>query len=319
MANASGKPPFRPMDQDVLINSPNPGDSVAVPLTGAVPVTGTFNSATCTAVFVKIYPSTATIPTSPPPNDNTVIRFDKTGGATSFSGNVPAAAAGMGIASAVDNQLVAWSQLTDSQGAKTFGSSETIKIKIYLQSTQGNVLVGAKACIWFAWTLEDLLSAGPSNLSGEAGDAYRPVPLIRPSDATSLTLTAVTDPPGSTWAHTDDGTDASGPEGISKAVKLENPAYQDPTLLSDHIIEMQADGSPVPPASSAPVVVRLNRLIGLWGTDHATPAVVIDIGPSRAFQAGDMIGGATRLFLAFHDGHQWTNNVGQVKVTAIWS
>ncbi|ADB14966.1 hypothetical protein Psta_0271 [Pirellula staleyi DSM 6068] len=149
----------------------------------------------------------------------------------------------------------------------------------------------ATYCLWFAWAPEGV--AGPD---GETvNNTYRPI-AIDIEGAVSLEITA--NPADLWWHHPGNSSNAGG---LNDERGLENSAYRSATYQSENIL---------------PLTARLNELVSMQGTQDIPTSEVIQerVGLGCVQNVGaDM----TRLFLGFHDGRQWTNNGGLVRVTVV--
>ena len=150
--------------------------------------------------------------------------------------------------------------------------------------------IKAKYCLWFAYA--------PSNIDGPEGEKtdsnYMPLEV----DLTNVAELTVTATPADMWSHHPGNDSNAG--GINDERNLENEAYKSATYNSENIGKLKA---------------RLNLLVGLLG-DENPPTVEreqIEIGLEKDISIDNV--NDTRLFLGFHDGRQWSNNSGAVRVT----
>ncbi len=176
------------------------------------------------------------------------------------------------------------------------------------------VPVRADCCLWlvFAPAMTELPTFH------ETVEDYFPVPLIVPDDngldsITRVKLAAKNDAED-VWSHDNGGhtTDADGRMDTG-AVPL-NPAYQaeycDAGIGSNVI---------------AGATLRLNQLVALWeypagDQTAANPTQELGIGLTETTLNVATAGHArpVRLHLAFHDGFEWSNNTGEVRVEVTW-
>jgi hypothetical protein len=172
-----------------------------------------------------------------------------------------------------------------------------------------SVDVSAKCCLWFAWAPPASPLSEPEGGPAGEDDTYRPVALPVPSAARSAALT-VGD--GIWWHHDADGrrSGANGLDGTNGLPNdqrsLERQEYRSPNYNSEGITPLNA---------------HLNKLVGIWEIGGQAP---LASSPTDQVEIGQNPGsiavppGATKLFLGFHDGRQWTNNDGSVSVALEW-
>jgi len=163
-------------------------------------------------------------------------------------------------------------------------------------SSVSTVTLTAKQCIWFSWVPSGSFT-GPE---GESGVAYRPFQL----DVSEISSIKVRQLSGS-WGHSPDAARQSGADGLNgsgfpplpnDSRSLENNAYKSSTYNSANI---------------QPINTNLNKLVGMLGIDSGTTASQFIVGSWSNIVVPI---GTKWLFLAFHDGHQWTNNQGEISV-----
>ena len=278
------------------------GDSIqAVGVQGvvAVSVDCKGNPATFSA-FAKVLVDDGTAPGNLDPNAWDVFPLSRVGQTTEFSHPAVFVAAAARAANGLANRVF----VKGSDGTNTFTESQPFKARVE-SANFANLTVEASRSIWFAWAPRNYL--GPASNGAEVfevreqGDAFRPFPLIVPQDANNVVVTAA-----GTWAHIAGNT--SGPEGRTGAanvVGLLAAQYRNVTYISDGI-----ESTNLP----------LNQLVGLWqplAIGGATKEFGIGVGGTSIAIPTD---GAKRkrLFLAFHDGQEWGDNVGSVQVSVTW-
>jgi len=157
-----------------------------------------------------------------------------------------------------------------------------------------SVRVDAKHCLWFSWALPSVL--GPE---GEGSDSQ---PGHIDVDGASMVQIAQRDS-SQKWRHhpsSDRESNANGLDGTDGTPLdvrgLENPGYQSAAYNSEGIL---------------PITTNLNKLVGIFEFGNAIPTsenptsqLEIGAGPTEL----TVPEGATKLFLGFHDGREWTNN-----------
>ena len=164
------------------------------------------------------------------------------------------------------------------------------------------ITVSGKSCVYFA---------GQTTLNGETfgwneTDVSIP-PCIKVCSWSTVSISAT-----GLWTHTSSSNpeDWSGPGGKAGSEKTQDQ-------YDDLGISLLTTG--------------LDTLVGVFLTDdppdsEATPAELSTVTTTPALQQAFIIGasladitvpdGATRLFLGHHDGYEWSNNQGEVEVTA---
>jgi hypothetical protein len=172
-----------------------------------------------------------------------------------------------------------------------------------LSSATVNVPVSAMHCIWLSWA-DAQYPAGPF---GEGANGtwnnYRPQGLVAPSNAVRVAISANG---ADTWTHDlDHGAPFTNADGYGMC-DLMKPQYKNtPEYHSANINQLNAP---------------LNKLVGIWETNNGPPPAARDqIEIGMAYAENLTAGQKTRLFLAMHDGQEWSDNSGSVNVTVVWS
>ena len=161
-----------------------------------------------------------------------------------------------------------------------------------LKETVTTSTVHGKYCLWFAWAPEGV--PGPE---GETVDAdYLPLEV----DVAGIQAVRVTAVPTDEWWHHPGNKSNAG--GLSTTRDLQNDDYRSDTYRSKKIDTLKA---------------KLNLLVGMLGPDPDTPPTSpvsqIEIGLGEDITIDNIAD--TRLYLGFHDGHEWSNNGGSVNVS----
>ena len=163
------------------------------------------------------------------------------------------------------------------------------------------IAVPGKACVYFA---------GQTTLTSDFGYDETVASLPPYIDVCSWSTVSIT--AAGLWTHTSSPypEDWSGPGGKVGSEKTQEQ-------YDDLGISLLTTG--------------LDTLVGVFLTDdppdsEATPAELTTVTTTPALQQAFIIGagladitvpdGATRLFLGHHDGYEWSNNQGEVEVTA---
>lgn len=158
--------------------------------------------------------------------------------------------------------------------------------------------VSAKACLFMAFA-----DGGHNGPDGETVANNKPVKIAVPHNATSVTLTAG----DQLWRHDLHSSTVSDADGrASPSVALENTAgYVNANL---HSLNISGHGTPRP----------LNLLVALlnYGEGQDCPIVNVGKGPTEVPlpQQGGSGPRPAAVHLGFHDGHEWTNNEGEIEV-----
>lgn len=258
---------------------------------GATEVRGTA-SAGITTVKVAIFPPGQAAPANPPTD---AVTISLAGGGAAQPYRAPRVPGGRGSLAATGlsgNTLKAWfytgNTLTDTDERQFIGQ----------QPVSGEVVVSARACLWFTWA--DKSTAITGTPWEPDITPYRPLLMSTPNDATSIKVTRVS----GTWAHDGPGgvhTDADGKTADPRP--LERPDYKSANFNSLNINELTAP---------------LNKLVALFGED-SPPANAVSQLPVGNALAATSFGGMSRVFLGFHDGYEWSNNVDEMVVLVEWS
>ena len=243
-------------------------------------------------IRARVFRSSDTIPGSPT-SDSVTCNFND----PNFSHPaVPFARGALGTAN-TDNVMVVWFKRPN-------GSWEIVTASFIGKSSNNfTVQVSAKHCVWMTWA--------PTNAVGPYGEDYPdyfPKGLAVPSDATGVTTTAT-----GTWRHDPADREASGPDGLNgmgglpnEQRGLEDTAYKHAQYHSDGI---------------AALTTFVNELVGIWDINFTPPVAEnerLQIRMGASYSVNTIPTGATRLFLACHDGYQWTDNSQSIDVTVQW-
>ncbi|MEM7391373.1 MAG: hypothetical protein AAF492_03415 [Verrucomicrobiota bacterium] len=152
------------------------------------------------------------------------------------------------------------------------------------------VTVSSQACIYFAWA--DSSATGPY---GEDVGACKPVIVdVEPDD--EITISAS---PSDEWSNGSEEYMWANADGRDEPLGTNN-AYSSPNYNSENI---------------NPNTARVCKLVGVFEENGAQPVSMIDvinIGLSNVLIAP---ASATKLFLGFHDGFEWSNNEDSIQVT----
>lgn len=186
----------------------------------------------------------------------------------------------------------------------TWEDAHTVVCKPYRPTTGTVVSVNARQSIWFAYAHPNY----PIRTWREIGDAYRPLAIPIPSDATQVAFAAN---PNQIWGHMHG--DYSQADGRGGDMPL------DPRYAANY---KEADMMGLNSWNITGISAKLNIFVimfggeaSLTGTNYNTENAVgldttpIDIPSSPA---------PTMLYLAIHDGHEWTNNGGEIDVGITW-
>jgi hypothetical protein len=205
-----------------------------------------------------------------------------------FSADVPNAVAG------ADNVVKVW-------GYTSGGEVDRKSLSFLGQAAQVVQSVDATCCLWFAWAPS--APPAPPGPYGEAIDSHRPVGLLVPVGARTVSITAQ-----GTWRHNPSDECASDANGRTNAPpEAEKPEYHN-------------YGAGPKPGGTLP----LNMLVGFWEIGGAARAACPDeladeLAIGSSWLDHEVPDGATRLFLGFHDGFEWNNNSGAVQATITWA
>ena len=170
------------------------------------------------------------------------------------------------------------------------------------QSQTDQVTVSAKHCPWFAWTPASELD-GPSGAGlGPYGEdsSYKPVLIDVPPWAKSYSVTAA-----GSW-HNGPGT-FYDPDGYPDSTQSLTDGRYQTNYTGGNAIDDR--------------VTRTGELVGAWQIGEMTPppqgsTQLFAIG--KLYEHGFVPEDAKKLVLGFHDGFEWTNNVGSVDATITW-
>jgi len=186
----------------------------------------------------------------------------------------------------------------------TWEEAHTVACKPYRPTTGSTVSVDARQSLWFAYAHP----AYPVRRWLEIGDTYRPLAIPVPALATKVALSVNV---SELWGHVNG--DFSQASGQGSDVPLD-PRYQ------DNYREMNLQG--LNSWNITGISTKLNMFVimfggdaSLTGTNYNTEIAVglsttsIDIPTSPV---------PTKLYLAMHDGYEWTNNNGIVDVGITW-
>lgn len=173
------------------------------------------------------------------------------------------------------------------------------------------IKVLATQCLWFAWA-----DPGFPGVEGESDTAaYRPYEVPAEKGATSVRITAATTAQDK-WRHDPDPGRESGANGLNGTGGipndqrgLENPNYRREAEL--HSLYLQE------------LTTHLNKLVGVMESNDSAPTSEnpynqLPIGASYLVEGDEFPANATRLWLGFHDGREWSNNQGSITVTVEW-
>ncbi len=279
----------------IEVNTPDPGACVDVDA-GKILVEGEIVGPLIPdEVWVGVYPNQAAVPDQPtgpaPPPVGAVLAPYQQGQPRDFRNDqVPWAQSQPG--NGLPNTLGVWLRhnnhwLAERSFIDFFGCTPDPKV---------TVAVTAKMCLWFAWA--GTVTNGPY---GENGVGYTPIGLEPIEGATSVKLSAY----GGPWRHHPSTNNESGPNGLSATRSLENQGYKSPTYNSDDI---------------EPIDTNLNKLLAMWEFNQGppteqAPATQLAIGDGTTLTVPE---NASKLFLGFHDGYEWSNNDGVVLVEVEW-
>ncbi len=161
--------------------------------------------------------------------------------------------------------------------------------------------VSSKHCLWFAWWTTSPPTKGPE----EEDDSSKPIgiPIPQEPPVPSKVLIEATDPT-QVWRHHPADGKQSGADGISVARGLENGGYKSDSFNSNWI--------ELPGAINLNKAVAIFEVNGLAPTQSA-PQTQKEVGSNATLTIPE---NATKLFLGFHDGRQWTNNENPVTSSA---
>ncbi|PHS05081.1 MAG: hypothetical protein COA78_15695 [Blastopirellula sp.] len=160
-------------------------------------------------------------------------------------------------------------------------------------NTTGTITLGAKSCLWFAWS--PLGIAGPQ---GETVDGTYIPAEIDIEHAGVVTIEVEDDE--ELWSNRPEN--PVNADGRSRVLSLQVPAYQSSTYNSENISAISTN------------LCALVAMLGPSSTPSSTQTQKhIGLGPVTLTVGA----GQTRLFLGFHDGQEWSNNTGSqtVKIT----
>lgn len=271
--------------------------ATTVSSTGTIQVSGLTNFSGAGEIAIRVYRDITIDPTTGPDLSDSLLKvvavsngaFSET--ATNALGTIDSQVNALNC----DNKVVVWER---AQGQQHWSDSTQRKFRGVIAPT-ANVQVDARHCIWFCWA-----DVGyPNGPFQESGDVYRPHGLVVPRDAAQVLVQANS---ADRWTHDADNggpiTDANGanPLGLLMDVYKTTPQYH-----ASNIDKLTAP---------------LNKLVGIWETGFgpptsAQPQIEIGLSYSENFTANLR----TRLFLAMHDGQEWSDNQGTVNVTVTWS
>lgn len=188
------------------------------------------------------------------------------------------------------------------------------------RATSHDLTISAKHCIWFAFANDPPAGSGPPLVGpGMAGDneenipaTHKPQFVVWPENAASVRIETPVGG-GGAWSHyePDQGNPtgnvdctADGRAGVP--VTLQNPGYRHGMYGSEMI--------PVP------LAIEVGSLIGLWvDVDDVPLGRPFKIGSDLTIMRNAVPNGARKLYLAFHDGKRWHNNLGDLISTHTWT
>lgn len=278
-----------PKGHGLNINAPIAGSTVVVDNGGTVAVSATRTNTNIVKMFVKIFHDED--PQIPRPGDALPCDVDPTNGQCHWPA-VPVAQVSL---VGTENTVAVWGEKAD----KSVIGNDAVDFTAQ-QKESFEVVVSAKHCIWLAWAPPE----HPDPPFEERGPVYQPSPIAVPTDK-SITHVTIVANPDDQWAHHSPAgnrkSDAAGL--VNDQRNLERSGYQSEDLRSKNIV-----GTKLP----------LNMLVTLLGINPNTRATEIGVGLSKTLPLDVDGQRPTSLFLAFHDGHQWTNNNGEVSVTVSW-
>jgi hypothetical protein len=272
---------------EVNFTTPQAGDTVLLDHCDSLPVVGNpIDPVGVQRVRLLVHPPNV----NPSYDDPGVVEVEVDPHTGTFSAQLGGARGN--LEGTVENSVTAWIYLNGQwQGATTVPFCGQCPAEI-------TVLVSAKHCVMFAWAPQGY--TGPEirpALERESGDLYQPTRVQVPVGATSVAISAQ-----GSWTHHPPlgGPETSGPDGRDRT-EATRAAYQNAAYQSQNI--------PLPDTN-------LNRLLALRQTDPDSPGVIDHLGEAETTLD---VTGYSQLFLGFHDGYHWANNVGEVTVTLRWS
>ncbi|QDU95054.1 hypothetical protein [Lignipirellula cremea] len=184
--------------------------------------------------------------------------------------------------------------------ASVGGSNEFKDVTFTVIPFDDGVAVTAKACIWY-------FGVAPGSIAGPYGEGAASQPIAFPitPGATSVQVTAA-----GGWRKRGGGP-LFGPNG--------NPSDHNALVPCNngncgkwYDLEPTPGGHPIEKIDG-----NKGLLVGVWDATEGTFYPQHPIG--EKWGADQIPAGATNLYLGFHDGFQWTNNDGLVRVKVVFS